>query len=307
MQIDPHVRFLSDKKLEQLANDLLARYEQAIAPIIKPPTPVEEIADFLLELNIEWLDIADSDDDPVLAYLHPGASVIRFNQRRMDYFDAYPGTYEFTMAHELGHYMLHVTNDEAVPSDQDRQQAYLCRVNITTQSRREWQAERFASYLLMPTHLLLPLIENTDLTNWSNLYRLRDQFKVSISAMKNRLQALGLVHLAANGKLYPSQNVAADGLRRSLTTLMSQAHLHRNLKQDNQAREAFGKCIAIAQEIGDARSEARCAWELGLLTIDVNLQQAIALMSICVDYERRVGHPDAEADATYVAEIKAQA
>lgn len=306
MQINPQVPFISEAKLEQLANGLLARYEQAIAPILKPPIPVEEIADFLLEINIEWLEVADSDDDPVLAYLHPGAKVIRFNQRRLNYFETYPGTYEFTMAHELGHYMLHITKDNVIPQEQDRQQPYLCRVNSSHQNRREWQAERFASYLLMPNHLLSPFLKQTDLTNWSNLYRLRDEFKVSISAMKNRLQALGLLHLAADGKLYPSQLGAVDGLRDSLKKLMSQAHLHRNLKQLSQARDAFTKSIAIAREVADARAEARCAWELGLLTLEHNPRQAVALMSICVDYERRTGHQQAEEDAAYVAKIKAQ-
>lgn len=55
----------------------------------------------------------------------------------------------------------------------------------------------------------------------------------------------------------------------------------------------------IAREIGDRGGEAIAAWNLGLA-------QAIANMQICVDYELELGHPNAEADAQQVNELRAR-
>lgn len=35
--------------------------------------------------------------------------------------------------------------------------------------------------------------------------------------------------------------------------------------------------------------------------------RAAELMQVCVDYERALGHPDAEKDAKYVAQVRAKA
>ena len=121
MQINPDVPFIPDATLEELANELLERYGRDIEPIYKPPVPVEKIADFLLELNLEWRDIPDTEAEPILAYLDPGSKTIRLNERRLAFFEQYPGTYQYTLAHEIGHYQLHLLGD-AQPD-----QAYVCR------------------------------------------------------------------------------------------------------------------------------------------------------------------------------------
>ena len=307
MQINPLVPFIPENELEQSAYTLLARYEREIAPIAALPVPVEEIADFLLELGIEWLDIPDTDDEPILAYLHPASKTIRFNERRLPYFEQYPGTYQYTLAHEIGHYQLHLTpapaqsGDTAAPG-----QAQLRRYRAASPDRREWQAEQFASYLLMPAHLLLPAVEGVELHHWPALYRLRDQFGVSLTALRIRLERLGMLHLAANGRLYASQEAATADLRRANRRLISRANLCRATGQIERAREAYQQALALAQALDDRRNEAFCAWELGLLYVDSDPARAIALMSRCVAYERESGHPEAEADAARVARLKAR-
>jgi Zn-dependent peptidase ImmA (M78 family) len=86
---------------------------------------------------------------------------------------------------------------------------YLCRSNGG--DSREIQAERYAAYLLMPRKLILQEIDGLDLTRWPNLYKLRDAFKVSITAMTKRLTALGLI--AISGKtIYRSSEEAHGGM-----------------------------------------------------------------------------------------------
>jgi len=77
-----------------------------------------------------------------------------------------------------------------------------------------------------------------------------------------------------------------------------------------EVRRAIGyheQALAIAREIGDRRGEANHCWNLGLAyEKQGDLARAAELMQVCVDYEREIGHPDAEADAARVAEIRAR-
>jgi tetratricopeptide (TPR) repeat protein len=301
MQINPQVPFISDASLEELADELLDRYEREIEPIFRPPVPVEGIADFLLELNLEWLEIPDTKTEPILAYLDPRSKTIRLNERWLIYFEQYPGTYEYTLAHEIAHYQLHLLGDEGQLG-----QAYVYRFQQMPKDRREWQAERFASYLLMPASLLLSAIEGENLYQWSTLYRLRDQFQVSITALRIRLEDLGYLHVTANGQLYPSQTAAISDQRREVRRLVSLGQLYRTLGEGEQAREVYQQALNIAQALGNRRDEAFLAWQLGLLYADTDPARAAALMSVCVAYERDVGHPDAEADAEHVARLQAR-
>ncbi|MEW5957262.1 MAG: ImmA/IrrE family metallo-endopeptidase [Chloroflexota bacterium] len=299
MQINPHIAFISKAGLEEMANALLDQYAREIEPIARPPVPVEKIADFLLELNLEWLDIPDTELAPILAYLDPGSKTIRLNERRLAHFEQYPGTYEFTLAHEIGHYQLHVLSNELPPDH-----LYLCRDPQTGQDRREWQAERFASYLLLPLSLLLPAVEGVNLNRWPALYRLRDQFKVSITALRIRLEELGYLYVTAAGRLYPDRAAAAGEQRQEVRRLISQGQLNCRLGQVQEARQAYRQALDIARAMGDRRQQAYLAWELGLLEIETDPVGAAELMSICVAYEREIGHPQAEADAERVARLK---
>jgi hypothetical protein len=73
-----------------------------------------------------------------------------------------------------------------------------------------------------------------------------------------------------------------------------------------RAIEHYQQALAISREIGDRRGEAFTCWNLGLLYEESEPARAVELMSICVAYEREIGHPHAEADAERVAEIAAR-
>ena len=302
MPIDAHVPFIADADLEQIANDLLSRYEREIEPILQPPVPVEQIADFLLQLNLEWLDIPDTDTEPILAYLDPKDRAIRLNERRLAYFSQYPGTYEYTLAHEIGHYQLHVSADDSVSPEQ----AYVCRAPQQPKDRREWQAEQFASYLVLPASLLLPAITGVNLCRWPSLYRLRDQFHVSITALRIRLEKLGCLYVTPTGRLYPSRAAANVDQRQESQRLVSLGQFYRMLGETARAREVYEQALILARALGNRAEEARLSWQLGLLYADTDQARATALMSACVAYERETGHPQAEADAAQVACLQAQ-
>lgn len=299
MQIKSHVPFIPEADLEALADALLERYEQEIEPIFAPPVPIEPIADFLLELSIEWLDIPDTEDEPILAYLSPDTKAIRLNERRLPYFEQYPGAYAFTLAHEIGHYQLHLTQGDAA-----QDQVYLCRHRQTVKDRREWQAERFASYLLMPSSLLWPALDGVNLQRWSDLYQLRDQFNVSITALKIRLEELGCLHVTADGQLHPTEAAATRARRQQSRRLAGMGNFYQTVGELRHAIEAYRQAIELARTMSDRREEAFLSWNLGLLLVETDPPRAVELMSVCVIYEREIDHPDAEADAAYVAKLE---
>ncbi len=116
-----------------------------------------------------------------------GALVIRGGQAVIVYNSSDPLVRRrFTVAHELGHYVLHTAPDiDAVLFRDDR--------SSKGTSVKEIQANAFAAALLMPEHLVrerisgpIPSIHNDDIDLWAR------RFKVSSQAMAYRLMDLGL-------------------------------------------------------------------------------------------------------------------
>ena len=204
-QIRTTAPYLSDAEIEGRANKLLRQYEIQFSEIVAPPVPVEAIADLLLELNFDWDEI---DDDTVLAFLRPATKTITMNASKRDFFGQYFGTEQFTMAHEIGHWELHVTDGGFTQQlllngvNQVSSQEFICRNNV--RDRKEIQADIFASYLLMPTKLLLPAVQNAKIS-WPFLYDLCSQYHVSITALRKRLEKSGALYVTDDGKVYSSK------------------------------------------------------------------------------------------------------
>lgn len=77
-----------------------------------------------------------------------------------------------------------------------------------------------------------------------------------------------------------------------------------DLGEPRKAIEHYEQHLAIAREIEDRRGEAIACWNLGLEYEKAgDLQRAAELMQVCVDFEREIGHPDAEKDAQRLDDI----
>ncbi len=99
----------------------------------------------------------------------------------------------FTMAHELGHFVLHgaMIGDGVDDNVKYRStpEGNFYNPNITT--REETEANQFAASMLMPENLLLPRVRETR-GEFDNQFikDLATEFQVSPQAMKIRLDAL---------------------------------------------------------------------------------------------------------------------
>ena len=173
-----------------------------------------------MRLYITWVEIGEESNETILARIVPdasGSATIQMNQRHLnDHFDEYAGTEAYSLAHEAGHWVLHFdrgqTQQLALASHIESKEGLsnvtagtplLCR-RMNAGDRREFQAERFASYLLLPMNLVLPLVVGRDCSQWSTVASLAQQCGVSKRAMTYRLEDLGVIPAKEKG------NRAAD-------------------------------------------------------------------------------------------------
>lgn len=218
MSIFKPYRFYSKSAIEYEAGHLLrkmARRGCQFAP--SWPFDATLVADFL-DLGVVWEHIPPDKYGAIAARILPWQRLIEINE---DILDKPQGFQESTLAHEIGHWVLHINQDVAdgviFPREKtdntNHNDPFFCRGNSSSRELEsiEWQAQYFAGCLLMPRHILLAKAHQLDLTRWRHLYELKDELGVSISNLVKRLQDLGWIYVAQGSRqIYPGQ-AAIDG------------------------------------------------------------------------------------------------
>jgi Zn-dependent peptidase ImmA (M78 family) len=185
------VRFIPEEKIEEKAITLLEKAEKQGIYQFKSCTPIDLIAEKTLKLQIKFANL-NEDLEGVLGALDISNKTIWIDNSLSDDDNfTLMSRCNFTIAHEFGHYILHkkLYNEENI-------QLYHYGDNQTNAIKNmETQADRFASYLLMPT---IPLMRKLSSINQNQpfektLFELTRFFKVSKEAMIIRLKKLGLV------------------------------------------------------------------------------------------------------------------
>lgn len=199
--------FIPEKTLEEIAYQTLKRHEGRCGQAICAPVPVERVIEDTLGLDMLWEPISEPDGKTILAGIDPNNRLIVFNENRRKVFDETAGLYNTVLGHEGGHWNLHgekiVAEQQALPG----LERPLCCLYKSTGMKgpKETQANKFMSYLLLPSSLLLPAIDGVDLLVWKNLYQIREQFAVTISVLTIRLQNLGRLYVSPDRELFPSK------------------------------------------------------------------------------------------------------
>jgi Zn-dependent peptidase ImmA (M78 family) len=200
-------RYIPDSEIESKAYAMLAGFESQYGKVAKPPIPIDRIIESYLEIWMDWDDIQDTDEEKILGFLNPNTKKIQLNERHRNHFEEYIGTEAYTKAHEVGHWDLHIAKkNEAVQLPllmPTKDITYLCRQQKL--DKREIQAEKYAAYLLMPHHLLMEAINDVDITKWSELYTLKNNFGVTITAFTKRLKGLQLIHITEDKRIFHSK------------------------------------------------------------------------------------------------------
>ena len=238
------VKYLREEYIEKDAEALLAEFSDARGVKLGPPIPIEDIIEKHLKLRIEFDNLhhvlgipQEGVESDILGAIWVDRREICIDQsldpEERPHIEA---RYRFTLAHEGGgHWRLHrayLTSDRSQASQfgGDGQPSVVCRSSQAKESI-EWQADFYASCLLMPRGMvaeawrerlgdtnprILRYRNRIDLHGIEDPY-LRDklmeegayeefvatenfvrpfayQFEVSLTAMRIRLESLGLLH-----------------------------------------------------------------------------------------------------------------
>jgi Zn-dependent peptidase ImmA (M78 family) len=149
--------------IEREAERLLAEYEETISSSVTPAVPVDEIAIHHLALKLELADLHDvlqvprsgTETDILGAMFFEHSAILIDNSLDPEVDPAKIGRYRFSVGHEVGHWWLHrnviARRRRANPDQPD----FICRQSEFVTVPVEFQAENFASCLLMPRRLVL--------------------------------------------------------------------------------------------------------------------------------------------------------
>ncbi len=159
------VPFLRHSELDHALAELIRKYSDWKGAPARPPIDVDEIAEGLLGLGLEVVDLKQRlkmNDVLGATWLDNGRICID------ESIEGQEGRFAFTVAHELGHWQLHRPIIEmekvtlplfaAKPGDQPAP-AIVCRAQARKQPA-EWQADQFAARLLMPASDMRAVMQN---------------------------------------------------------------------------------------------------------------------------------------------------
>ena len=179
-------RWMRIPKIQKTARGLLTKFD-----IQAPPVPVRRLA---RECGACIVRVSGRDDDiDGFLYRVGDEAVIGINR------DQASVRQRFTIAHELGHLLLHERNRVHV----DRGFRVRLRSSVSREGidRDEMEANRFAAELLMPIGFLRADLEEweLDLADDRQLRTLARRYGVSTQALAIRLNSLGYSIEAVSG------------------------------------------------------------------------------------------------------------
>ncbi len=146
------VPWLTRLEISQETNHLLDRWSNFIGQKVKPPIPVEAIAENYLGIAVEYDDLEEMlGISDVLGATWVESKTMVINSCLIE---GAEGRISFTCSHEIGHWVLHRKYffeqfSRKNPPAIDPSPAIVCRIS-TSKLRGEWQADYFGACLLMP-------------------------------------------------------------------------------------------------------------------------------------------------------------
>lgn len=187
---------LSDAQIAEAADGLLAEYAAASGWERVAPVPVESIAEHHLGYDIDISDEGLFADPDYLGGIVFDQQMIQINAS----VEANEGRYNFTVAHEIGHHVLH--RALFIAQRRDGIDDIMCR-DVLDKPIEEQQADKFAAALLMPADLVMHAVATLgDQAQPRSVAAARGYAarviragrfsNVSVTAMVNRLIDLGI-------------------------------------------------------------------------------------------------------------------
>lgn len=235
------MKFLRNEHIESLAEKRLLELERAMSRPLSLPIPIDLLGEQILGLQFLWDSIDELEGELILGAIMPTERLIVLNERRKSMFDEKPGLERSTKGHEMGHWDLFIDkgtlrHPELFDTDKFNSpiayrssprgevailkmlhttaegQEFLRKMNARADAPDEARAvNRYAAAISMPRAMLREEAQRIDRTKWSDLYKLREKFDVTISALVVRMQQLDLLFVR-NGQPFESRDAAVGQL-----------------------------------------------------------------------------------------------
>jgi len=232
------VRILRNQEIEEIAASRLAELQRRLGRPVSPPIPIDLIAEQVLGLDFLWEPINELPGEKVFGGLIAKKRLIVLNENRKGLFAEKPGLERSTKGHEMGHWDLFIdkgsldhptlfdvqgdgpfafrsspAGDVAIIKTLDRDaegRELLRKIQSRADEPDEARAvNRYAAALSMPADMITTDALKIDRTRWPNLYRLAEKYEVTISALRVRLEQLGLIYVDENKKIHESRDAAS--------------------------------------------------------------------------------------------------
>jgi len=134
----------NNKDIESKSLDLLESYGRDRNIMAVPPVDPIDIIEHL-GYDVVYRNDGIYEDKNILGGLNIDKKNVEVNEKA----NTHEGRENFTLAHEIGHILLH---SERISLNNNEK---LCRteagIDINTPDQLEWEADKFAAFLLMPT------------------------------------------------------------------------------------------------------------------------------------------------------------
>lgn len=166
-------------KIEAKVRELLEAHN-----ITQPAVPIKKVVKEL-NINLVSYDFGAENDISGMLVIENGMGTIGYNPNNSKQ------RQRFTIAHELGHYLLHNHSKSEVFVDKDFIVKYRSDKNYSpAEIKQEQEANAFAAELLMPKKMLLAELSKKDyrlISETEFIKAMAKIFEVSIPAMSFRL------------------------------------------------------------------------------------------------------------------------
>ena len=140
--------WISRKEIAVKAMALIEDFQERAGYRIRPPIPVEEIIERSLGLSLHYVDLEKIlGCRDVLGATYAESRRVCINETLFEH--SSEGRLVFTCAHEAGHWVLHLPFVDTKENGGSKAQTIVCRLRDVKEPI-EWQADYFASCLLMP-------------------------------------------------------------------------------------------------------------------------------------------------------------
>ncbi|MEG3439051.1 ImmA/IrrE family metallo-endopeptidase [Pannus brasiliensis CCIBt3594] len=191
-------RYWKKEEIEAKALEILQKMDADPKYRLRWPLDPTRVAEFL-GLDTDIIDLDESEGIAAMIWPIQGKILINERNDRLS-----KGFQESSIAHEIGHWVLHVNRRNIQEYDRNRDLSAPIALHRHYRDKEEkgieWQAQYFASCLLMPRFILEKKRRGRDLTNWLHLRAMAEDLGVTKSNLIHRLKDLEWIVIPENSR-----------------------------------------------------------------------------------------------------------